>query len=187
MRTYLGVIAGPFYLIVSVAQGVLREGFDFSRHPWSALANGPNGWIQTANLILTGLMVAGFAGSLDGWTRRLIGAYGVSLVGAGVLRADPVPGFPPGTTGATVSWHGMLHLAVGGIGFLCLVAACLVVGRRSAGGFRAFSYLTGVVFLAGFAGIASGSTALVVPFTVAVVLVWAWLSTLALRRVTREG
>jgi hypothetical membrane protein len=187
MHRFFGAIAGPFYIVVSVAQGILREGFDFSRHPWSALANGPNGWIQTANLILTGLMTLAFATSLDGWPRRLIGAYGVSLAGAGVFRADPVPGFPPGTTDATVSWHGMLHLVVGGIGFGCLIAACLVVGRRATGAFRAFSYVTGVAFLAGFAGIATGSTALVVPFTIAVVLVWAWLSTLSLRPVVREG
>ena len=30
------------------------------------------------------------------------------------------------------AWHGALHLASGGVGFLAMVAACLVLGRRFA-------------------------------------------------------
>ena len=52
-----GVVAGPFYLAVGLMQAFLRDGFDFARHPLSVLANGPGGWIQTANFALTGLMV----------------------------------------------------------------------------------------------------------------------------------
>ena len=42
-----GVIAGPIYVVVALAQAVTREGFDLARHQWSLLANGSNGWIQT--------------------------------------------------------------------------------------------------------------------------------------------
>src|SRR4051812_12417472 len=63
-----GVIAGPFYVAVSLAQAVVRDGFDLSRHEWSLLANGSWGWIQVANLVLTGLMVVaasvGFRGRM---------------------------------------------------------------------------------------------------------------------------
>ena len=52
-----GVVAGPFYLAVSLIQAAVRDGFDLSRHEWSLLANGPWGWIQSVNLIVTGLMV----------------------------------------------------------------------------------------------------------------------------------
>ena len=52
-----GIIAGPFYLALGLGQAFLRDGFDFARHPLSVLANGPGGWVQTANFILTGLMV----------------------------------------------------------------------------------------------------------------------------------
>ncbi len=55
----------------------------------------------------------------------------------------------------------MLHFMVGGVGFLCLIAACFVLARRFARagqrGLAWFSRVTGVVFLAAFAGIASGS------------------------------
>ena len=33
-----GVVAGPFYLTVGLAQALLREGFDLARHPLSVLA-----------------------------------------------------------------------------------------------------------------------------------------------------
>src|SRR5215469_13031521 len=52
-----GVLVGPFYLVVGVAQGLLRPGFSFARHPLSVLANGNHGWVQTANFALSGLMV----------------------------------------------------------------------------------------------------------------------------------
>src|SRR5215831_16792598 len=52
-----GMMAGPFYLAVGLAQAFTRQGFDFARHPLSVLANGPGGWIQTANFVITGAMV----------------------------------------------------------------------------------------------------------------------------------
>src|SRR5262245_47356484 len=154
-----GVIAGPFYVVVSLAQALTRDGFDLRRHAWSLLSNGNLGWIQVTNFIVTGLMTIAFAVGLrralrERWAPRLIGGFGLGLIGAGVFRADPAMGFPPGTPEGTVSWHGTLHFAVGGAGFLCLIVACFVIARRFA---PAWSRATGLVFLAGFAGIASGS------------------------------
>ena len=51
------MLGGPFYLAVGLIQALLRDGFDLARHPLSVLANGPGGWVQTANFVLTGLMV----------------------------------------------------------------------------------------------------------------------------------
>src|SRR4051794_21317997 len=90
-----GVIAGPFYVAVSLAQALTREGFDLTRHPWSLLSNGALGWIQITNFVLTGLMVlaaaAGILRAVPGsrWGGRLVGVFGASLVAAGALRADP--------------------------------------------------------------------------------------------------
>ena len=52
-----GILAGPFDLAVGPIQARLREGFDPARHPLSVLAVGPGGWIQTANFVITGLLV----------------------------------------------------------------------------------------------------------------------------------
>ncbi len=123
------------------------------------------------------------------WGTALIGVYGLSLVGAGVFIADPVLGFPVGTPTepTVVTWHGVMHFISGGVGFLALVVACFVFARRFAAlgqeGWRTFSLLTGVIFLAGFVGIASGSGSgwSILGFWVALVIAWSWLSALSVR------
>jgi hypothetical membrane protein len=141
-----GVIAGPFYVAVALAQALTRQGFDLGRHEWSLLANGAHGWIQIANFVLTGLMVIAFAVGLRRalasgattpvgarWAPRLIAAYGVGLIAAGIFRADPALGFPVGTPETTpVSWHGMLHFVAAAVGFICLAIACFILARRYA-------------------------------------------------------
>jgi uncharacterized membrane protein YtjA (UPF0391 family) len=184
-----GVITGPVYVGVSLAQALTRQGFDPTRHAWSLLSTGDLGWIQITNFVLSGLMTVAAAvglrrAGIGRWTPRLVAGYGLSLVAAGIFRPDPADGFPVGTpAGAnTISWHGMLHLLSGSVGFACLIAACLVTARafRRAGrrGWAVYSLMAGVVLLAGFAGIASGShgAATTLPFTAAVVLVCSWLS-----------
>jgi len=131
-----GVLAGPLYLGVSLAQALTRDGFDLSKHAWSLLANGDLGWIQIMNFVVAGLAtVAAAVGLRRALGRRLaptlIAAYGVSLVGAGIFRADPAQGFPAGTPETTpISWHGALHFVVGGVGFVCLIVACFVLTKR---------------------------------------------------------
>lgn len=194
-----GILAGPCYVIASVAEGLTRPGFDFTRHDWSLLALGDRGWVHVLVLVLTGLMVVAAAVGLARTERAagrrtttawLLAGYGVGLVGAGIFPADPAAGFPPGTpdtTTVTVSGHGMLHFLFGGLGFLCLVACCLVLARRfqrePSPHWALFSALTGIAFLAAFGGIAStgGSSASVLAFTAAVVLAWSWLCAVSLR------
>jgi hypothetical membrane protein len=189
-----GVIAGPLYVVVALAQALTRDGFDLSKHAWSLLANGQLGWIQITNFVVTGLMTVAAAVGLRRaltpgrgrtWAPVLVASYGLSLIGAGIFRADPAQGFPAGTPETTtISWHGMLHFMVGGIGFLCLIAACFVLANRfsRSGQHRLawFSRVTGVVFLAGFGAIASGSHGpTTLAFVVAVVTVFAWLTTVS--------
>jgi hypothetical protein len=116
-------------------------------------------------------------------TRSLLG-HGV-LAGPVYLVADPANGFPRGTPpgpAAHLSWHGMGHLAAGGAGFACLVAACFVVARWFTGhgrpGWAVYSRVTGVAFLVGFGATASGSDspAAVLAFWAAVTAALAWLS-----------
>lgn len=102
-------------------------------------------------------------------------------------------GFPAGTplgNPAHPSWHGILHLITGGVGFIGLIAACFVFGRRFAAlgqrRWMAFSLGTGVIFFAAFFGIAAGSQQqgavlvfVTLAFTAAVVLGWAWIAAVA--------
>jgi hypothetical protein len=181
-----GVVAGPFYVIVGLVQALTRQGFDLAHDDLSLLANGGLGWIQIANLVLSGLMTIAAAVGIGralpgGWAARLVGGYGAGLVVAGVFVADPAHGFPPGSPATTgVSWHGLLHLVGGGLGFLCLVAACFVVARRC---WPWYSRVSGVLFLLSFLGIASGSDSavVVIGFWVGVLVAWAWLAAVCVR------
>jgi hypothetical protein len=173
-RTLLavGVVAGPIYVVVGLAEAFTREGFNLTRHSLSLLANGRRGWIHSALLVTTGVLtIAGALGlrrALRGgpgrtWWPILLGLYGAGLVVAGFLIADPAQGFPPGTPHGpptTASWHGIGHLVAGGVGFVCLIAACVVFARRFAAdgerGWALYSLATGIIFFVGFAGIASG-------------------------------
>jgi hypothetical protein len=193
-----GVIAGPVYVLVVAAQAATRDGFDPTRHAASQLANGGLGWIQIANFVVTGAMTIAAAvgvrralgpGRMSAWASGLLVAYGAALVVAGIFRADPSDGFPPGTPTrlGEVSWHGLVHFAVAGLGFACLVAACFVLGAWFARGGQApwawFSRVTGVVFAGSFLALSSGSggTVSVLVFTAAVVLVWIWLAAVSVR------
>ena len=186
-----GVVAGPFYLVVGLAQALLVPGFDLSRHALSLLLLGPLGWIQAVNLVLSGLMVlaaaVGFARLLRGGrgvaSGILLGLYGLSFFGAALFPPDAMGGFPPGGTDAsTASVRGLLHLVAGAIGFVSLAAAAVVVGgwfrREGRRGVAITSYVAAVVIVLGFLG---GAALAMVPAGVgllwlAVVAGWAWLA-----------
>jgi hypothetical protein len=190
-----GVIAGPFYVAASLAEALTRAGFSLAHDDWSLLANGALGWIHVLVLVLTGLMVAAAAAGVvrqlraerlnaaSGW---FLGVYAAGLVGAGFFMADPADGFPIGTPpgpAATLSWHAALHIVFGGLGFLGLITACLVLAWQFRGqhqlSWATFSLVTGVLFFAAFAGIAAGGGASslgVLAFTGAVILAWTWLA-----------
>ena len=190
---HCGLLAGPLYAGVALAQGLTRTWFDLTRDDVSLLANGGLGWLQIANFLASGLLTVACAVGLRRlpqlrWGPILLGVYGVGLIAAGVFRADPSNGFPPGTApgrNTQISWHGMLHLVSAGVGFLGLIAACFVFASRfGALGHRTwavYSRLTGILFFAGFAAIASGSTSrlVVLAFWVAVLLGWTWIALLA--------
>ena len=128
-------------------------------------------------------------GRLSAWGSGLLAAFGVGLVAAGMFRADPSDGFPPGTPEGVgeVSWHGLVHFAVAGIGFACLVTACFVLAawfaRNGEHGWAWFSRITGLVFAGSFLALSSGSggAATILVFTAAVVLAWVWQTALSVK------
>jgi hypothetical protein len=179
-----GVIAGPLYVVVSLAQAYTRDGFDPTRHAWSLLQNGDLGWIQTTNLIVSGLMVVAAAVGVRRAVGRgavPLGIYGVGMVVAGLFRADPARGFPAGSVGDTVSWHGLVHLAAGGVGFVGLAIASFLLARRS--GFPLFSRLVGAALVGTFGAMnaSAGAAWGLLLFTAGIVLVSAWLSVVSVR------
>ena len=190
-----GVVVGPFYLLFGLIQAFVRDGFDLTRHPLSLLANGPGGWVQTANFILSGTMViaaaVGFARALRPQSRAtswFLGCFGASMLAAAVFPADPVDGFPVGTPEGfptTISTPGILHFAAGGIGFLTLAVSCfamaVAMSRRKEPTTARLSFLSGLAIIAGFFGpmalpISLGTAGI----WFAVVVGWAWLALMSL-------
>ncbi len=102
-----GAVGGPLYVIVTLAQALTRDGFDMRQHRFTLLTAGDLGWIHQSNMVLVGVLTMLFAVGVSQmlrkgrgavWAPRLLGLFGLAYVVGGVLTADPVAGFPPGTT-----------------------------------------------------------------------------------------
>jgi hypothetical protein len=197
-------VAGPLYVLVGLTEALTRSGFDLAHDDLSLLSNGPLGWIHISLFLITGVLVVlgavGMADALGGLSTTKapawIGVFGAGLIGAGIFVADPMGGFPPGTPPgrpAHVSLHGTGHFVTAALGFLGLLIACGLFARHFSRnherGLARYSALTGVVFLAAFVGIASGSTAtpVVLGFWIGVIVAFTWLGVLCtgLRRGVR--
>nr|WP_276612031.1 DUF998 domain-containing protein [Kineococcus vitellinus] len=137
------MFAGPLLGLSWLVQGLVRDGYDFTRHPMSLLALGEGGWVQTASFCAAGGLVLVCAAGLhrvltDGpgarWAPRLVAVTGGCLVAAGVFSTDPGAGFPAGAPqGAPVlSWHGALHEAAHLGAVAAWIALCLVLRARFA-------------------------------------------------------
>jgi hypothetical protein len=189
-----GVLVGPFYLVVGLVQAFVRGGFDVTRHALSILANGRGGWVQTANFVLSGLMVIaaaiGFRRVIGPRSRGLtlfLGAFGVSMLAAAIFRADPMDGFPVGTPlgmPTSISTHGLIHFIAGALGFTSLAVSCFfgaaVMRRRGASSMAFLSLLAGLGVAGGFFGGMAFSKGGVLGIWFAVVVGWAWLAVMSL-------
>lgn len=190
-----GVVAGPFYLAVGLVQAFVRDGFDLARHPLSLLANGPGGWVQTANFVLSGLMViaaavgfrrvpgAGLRGA--SW---FLGGFGASMIAAAIFPADPVDGFPAGTPEgfpASISTPGLLHFIAGTLGFVSLAVSGFFTARamwRRRLPLARLSFFSGLAVLLGFFGgmVIPGLSPGTAGIWFSVMVGWAWLAVLSL-------
>ena len=191
-----GVLVGPFYLLIGLIQAFLRDGFDLMRHPLSLLVNGPGGWVQTANFVLSGLMVlaaaAGFKRVLGPKSRGaswFLGGFGASMIVAAVFSADPVDGFPVGTPAGpppSISTTGLIHFMAGALGFICLAVSCFLaaraMARRNAPSLAGLSVLSGLAVVLGFFGgfLLPGISLGILGIWFAVVVGWAWLAVMSL-------
>jgi hypothetical protein len=139
--------------------------------------------------VLTVLMALGVrrmmgTGPRAVWGPRLLGLFGVAYVIGGLSTADPVAGFPPGTTAemAQSTWQGAVQNASRGASTLLLVAASVMVARWfAAEGRRRWAWLYGaaipVVFVALTAvGFAVGGNPSALAF---LATPWIWVTALA--------
>ncbi len=188
-----GAVAGPLYVTVTMAQALTRDGFDLRQHRFTLLTTGDLGWIHQSNMLLVGVLTVLLAvgvrqmvrtGRGAVWGPRLLGLFGVAYIIGGVLTADPVVGFPPGTTPEMLqtTWQGAVQNASRGASSLLLIAASLVIaGWFAAEGRRGWAWFYGaaipVVFVALTAvGFAIGGNPIALAF---LATPWTWVTVLA--------
>lgn len=133
-----GMVAGPLYVAVTMAEALTRDGFDLKQHRFSLLTAGNPGWIHQLNMVMVGAMTVLLAigvsrvlkagrGAL--WGPRLLAMVGVAYIFGGLLTSDAVVGFPLGTTAEMVqrSWQGVAQNASRGLSTVLLIATSIAI------------------------------------------------------------
>jgi len=197
-----GVLAGPLYVTVTMIEALTRDGFDLRIHRFSWLTAGDLGWVHQAAMVGVGLGMVVLAVGVSRvlrtgpgavWAPRLLALFGVAYVVGGLLRADPVAGFPPGTTPemAHVTWQGVAQNASRTVSTLFLVALSVVIaGRVAAEGRRGwvwFVAIPAVFAVLTVVGLGIGGNPSAIAF---LMTPWIWMTALALsmyRLETRRG
>ena len=202
-------IVGPIgFVAVFLLEGAVRSDYDPARHFVSLLALTDRGWVQVANFLIGGALIAGFGlGLRPAWTGRgrwvppLIALTGLALVWCGVFTSDPALGYPPGTAPGiptSASLVGGLHYLGAFVVFFGLAVGIFLSARygpnRAIRAWAIYSLASGVVLLGGWiAGfLVVGPSGIVETAglwqRIAVVAGWQWLVAVAvLQRSTRRA
>jgi Protein of unknown function (DUF998) len=195
-----GLLAGPFFLIsvglnTWASLGYLHQlGWEFvggEQVPWpSSLARGPYGWAQIATFAITGLAIVTLAVALrdqlphrraSGVAVALLALLGVALILA-AFRVDT----PMLSGGTPASWHGWVHA----IAFLLIIASgvlgplTMALAVRGDAGWRPMaivSVATTALFVA-FLVLPWGNAT----FLLAVITLFAWIASLAVRLTSHQ-
>lgn len=153
-----GAIGSPLFVLVLLIEGATRPGYSWWYHPGSLLSLGEQGWMQTTNFMVWGLLLLCFAigqrlvlwsGKRLVWGPLLVALSGVGFVLSGMFVPDPSFGYPPGVQPHS-TLHGLIHNLAGMVVFSCLTVTCFVLAGRFAGdprwkGWRPYSIITGTV------------------------------------------
>jgi hypothetical protein len=196
-----GAVGGPLYVAATLAEALTRDGFDLRRHRFSGLTTGDLGWIHQSNMVLVGLltvllaigvrrMLAAGRGTV--WGPRLLALLGVAYIIGGLLTADPVDGFPPGTTAEMMhtTWQGAAQNASRSVSSLLLIASSVVFARWfAAQGHKGWGWFYGAAIPIVFAALTA--VGLVIggnPAALAFLMTpWVWVTALAVHLYRREA
>jgi hypothetical membrane protein len=128
-------IAGPvIFVVVALVQSLLRPDHSLVRHPISALAAGPSGWVQDVNFLVLGSLMIAYAIGLHLGVRPtrwgVVGLAFLVLSGVGLVWAGLFPATD--ATGASQDDR-VLHLVAFPMTFLGAGIGLIVMSRRMAG------------------------------------------------------
>ncbi|HEX8730000.1 MAG TPA: DUF998 domain-containing protein [Ktedonobacterales bacterium] len=201
-----GAIGPVLFIVAFILEGATRPGYSAWHNFVSDLSESSLGWMQIANFLVCGALVFCFALGLRQvissgkgvvWGPLLLGAFGLSLIVAGVFVTDPSLGYyPPGSPAGLQTLHGTIHGTTAPVVFGLLTAAIFVFARRFASdpawrGWAVYSIITGIVcaisFIACLAvavldehGVLANAPSGLLE-RIAIISGWGWIALLAIR------
>lgn len=154
----LAGMVGPvlFTATFVVEQWLRRDTYDWVAEPVSNLEAGPDGWVQQANFVVFGVLMAGFAvGMAREVTGRRLGRVGPAFLGLSSAGLFLAAVFPMEQDAQGVAYDPGLHFVAGVTFFLSSGLALLALSRSLAGDARwgrlpAYALVAGLLAFAGF-------------------------------------
>lgn len=176
---WCGAGGAVLFILTFSVNDALKPGYEPTRDYVSEAAIGPGGWVQIANFLTAGMLIAASSFALsravNARTGRLILVFGVNLTLAGVFVADPAPH-------DRATWQGTTHNVVSMIVFASLALACFTaMNWRPTPSWRWYCVVSGISVPVLF--ITSGG----MPDTtgiwqrLTIIVGWTWLAVLNLR------
>ena len=131
---WAGMLGSALFVLVFTVEGWLRPGYNSLSMFISALSLGQRGWIQIANFISLGLLLALFTwGVARGFKTGKASRWGVILLAvlsALFIISGPFVMDPAGTPQSAATLHGTVHGLSGGFVFLLMPVTIFVFLRR---------------------------------------------------------
>jgi hypothetical membrane protein len=129
-----GAIGPALFWLVVIVDGFTKPGYDAQTQTISELALGEQGWAQSANFIVVGLLMLAFALGLrlrfPAGKAAMFGPLFIALFGLGLMVSGIFPTDPPQRDATEMTTSGAIH----NLAFLLILAsvitACFVFARR---------------------------------------------------------
>jgi len=134
IAAWAAMVGSAIFVGVFTLEGSLRPGYDPLAMHISALSLGPRGWIQIANFVVLGVLLALFARGVGTEFRTgkasrggviLLATMAVMFIVSGAFVMDPAA-----TPQSQASIQGTIHALAGGIIFLLMPISIFVFLRR---------------------------------------------------------
>lgn len=109
-----GAGGAMLFIAVFTLDGATRPGYRPRYHPVSALSLGRRGWLQKANFVVSGGLIAlggvGAFGEIGRLAGLAMAVLGLGLIASGLFTMDAMRGYPPGTPAEDPGAFSQAHL-----------------------------------------------------------------------------